>query len=99
MAEIAEIEVTEFEKILKQGAALIDVREPDETAQGIIESALLFPLSQFPEICEKLPSNQDIIFYCRSGRRSLKAAELASKWTDRKLYNLTGGYEAYKVKA
>ena len=93
---IPEITVEQISDFTKKGALLIDVREPDETKTGYIDGAKLIPLSMFPETCGELPEANMIIFYCRSGRRSLKAGAIASQWTKSKLYSLAGGYEAYK---
>ncbi len=93
---IPEIEVNELQQYIDDGAILVDVREPDETASGIIPDAKLIPLSQFPETCCEIPKAKIIVFYCRSGRRSLKAGAIACEWTDSKLVSLAGGYEGYK---
>ncbi len=68
---------------LKQGLAenkvvLVDVREAQEFASGHIKGALFLPLSQFDPA--KLPSAQPdkkIVVYCRSGKRSITAMEMA----------------------
>lgn len=71
---------------------IIDVREANEVAQGIIPSAVNVPLSQFQtaftgsggdfvrEYAFNRPKYDDkIIFYCRSGKRSQQATEFAQK--------------------
>ncbi|SNX87098.1 uncharacterized protein MEPE_05808 [Melanopsichium pennsylvanicum] len=71
---------------------IIDVREPNEVAQGIIPSAVNVPLSQFQkaftgsgadfirDFAFNRPKYHDkIIFYCRSGKRSQQALEFANK--------------------
>lgn len=71
---------------------IIDVREPNEVAQGIIPSAVNVPLSQFQkafsgsggdflrEFAFQRPAYDDkVIFYCRSGKRSQQALEFAQK--------------------
>ncbi len=68
---------------LKAGLAagrilLVDVREADEYAAGHIEGALFNPLSKFDP--GKLPvadAGQQVVIYCRSGRRSVSAMEQA----------------------
>ena len=67
---------------LKQGLAhgkilLVDVREAHEYASGHVAGALLRPLSRFDARDLPPPSNQTIVFICRSGRRSVTALELA----------------------
>ncbi|MDE7275117.1 MAG: rhodanese-like domain-containing protein [Lachnospiraceae bacterium] len=56
---------------------LVDVREPDEYADGHIEDALLIPYGEIGERAEtELPDKeQTILVYCRSGRRSAIAAQ------------------------
>lgn len=72
---------------------IIDVREPDEVSAGMIPSAVNVPLTQFEkafnpnkgaDFQEKFafprPSfNDKIIFYCRSGKRSEQALQVAKK--------------------
>lgn len=65
---------------VKQGLAdksivLIDVREDNEWAAGHIPGAIHNPLSRFD--IAALPKDKRVVFYCRSGRRTLKALELA----------------------
>jgi len=68
---------------LKSGIAsgrilLVDVREAEEYAAGHIAGALFNPLSKFDP--NKLPvagEGQQVVIYCRSGRRSVTAMEQA----------------------
>ena len=75
-----------------QDAYLIDVREPNETEQGMIPSAVNLPLSELPNSLhlgstdfkakygyEKPRKDQEITFYCRSGKRSTTACEIAAQ--------------------
>jgi rhodanese-related sulfurtransferase len=68
---------------LKQGVAegsliLVDVREADEYASGHIKGALFNPLSKFdPSKIPVAEEGKKIVIYCRSGRRSVSAMEMA----------------------
>jgi rhodanese-related sulfurtransferase len=68
---------------LKQGIEngsliLVDVREADEYASGHIKGALFNPLSKFdPAKIPVAPEGKKVIIYCRSGRRSVSAMEMA----------------------
>ena len=53
---------------------LLDVREPNETAQGVVEGALLIPLSELDARWEEVKDCNEIVCYCATGMRSLKAA-------------------------
>ena len=65
----------------EEGYVILDVRTPKEFAEGHIEGAILIPDYEIVEKAEKVLTNKDqlILVYCRSGRRSKKAAnELAA---------------------
>ncbi|MCP8937280.1 rhodanese-like domain-containing protein [Alsobacter sp. SYSU M60028] len=56
---------------------LVDVREPNEWEAGHIPGSILMPLSSFD--AAELPdaAGRRIVFSCRSGNRSMKAAAQA----------------------
>ncbi|THH05104.1 hypothetical protein EW145_g5036 [Phellinidium pouzarii] len=73
-------------------AYVIDVREPDEVILGSIPSSVNLPLSGIAESLhlnpvafkekhgfEKPRANQELVFYCRSGKRSATASDIAKK--------------------
>jgi rhodanese-related sulfurtransferase len=81
-----------FTNHLVQDAYLIDVREQDEAIQGSIPSSVNLPLSVLsnalhldPNVFkatygfEKPRKNQEIIFYCRTGKRSATASDVAKR--------------------
>lgn len=53
---------------------IIDVRETDELAEGIIDGAVHIPLGAVPDSQGALDSARPVILVCRSGRRSASAA-------------------------
>lgn len=79
-------------EILKNGAELIDVREAEELAAGALNYDRHWPLSSFGLRRSEISSTRPTIFYCRSGVRSFKAAEIASEWTQQEVYTLQGGF-------
>ncbi len=72
---------------------LIDVRQPSEYQLEHIPGALFMPMLEFESRLFELPSEGDVIFYCRTGARSIAAALLAqdAEITTGKVYNLLGG--------
>lgn len=72
---------------------LLDVREPDEYEQSHIPGARLMPVTALVRNMDGLPDNRDLIFYCRSGARSMAAAAmvLEEEISSGKIYNLSGG--------
>lgn len=73
---------------------LLDVREPEETAEGIIEGAHLIPLGQLPDQIHQLPKDEIIYVICRSGNRSRKACDFLSD-QGFQCVNMTGGMKSY----
>lgn len=84
----------EFEKqITAANTQLIDVRTPEEFAERHIKGAVNINIngSNFESELQKFDKNQPVYFYCLSGGRSSKAAQLASKNGFKTTYNLEGG--------
>lgn len=54
---------------------LIDVREPSEWAAGRIDGARLVPLATLHQASDCWDRSREIVLYCRSGARSMSAAE------------------------
>jgi len=74
---------------------LLDVRNPDETALGVIRDAVVIPLPELSARWEEVEAANEIVCYCRSGRRSLEAARFLR---ERGLFNATsmsGGVGAW----
>ncbi len=58
---------------------LIDVRTPEEFAEGHIAGAVNIPVDQIGARLSEIPQDQTVVVYCRSGNRSATAAaELAA---------------------
>lgn len=72
--EFKEVEWSDAVALSKKGAVFLDVRNPDETAQGIVTGAILIPLPEIQKRFAELPKDKQILVYCRSGRRSAAAA-------------------------
>lgn len=88
--------------LVKAGKAImIDVREKDEIASGMIEKAVWFPKSKiesdttWKKDFETLTSGKQIFLYCRSGRRSGEVQKIL-KTNGIKSENI-GGYETLKT--
>lgn len=71
--------------VAKKKAVLIDVREPTEWAAGHLQAAALLPLSRLKkgvpadELGKTLPKGKIVYLHCKSGGRSLIAADLLTK--------------------
>ena len=89
------IEVGEADEMMKDGAAVIDVREPHEYSAGHVPGAKLIPVNTVYAKREELPRDKDLIFVCAVGQRSALACEMAAAAGLTRLYNLEGGTDAW----
>ena len=64
-----------IQEYLEKGAVVIDVRTPQEFAEGNVENSINIPLNVIPgRINDIKKMNKSIIAVCRSGSRSGQAA-------------------------
>ena len=77
---------------------LVDVRHPEEYLDEHIPGSKLIPLPELESRIFELPPDRELVFYCRSGVRSMAAASLAleAEVTQKPIYNLTGGILAWQ---
>lgn len=77
----------------KDQVVLIDVRQPEEYHGdlGHIPGAMLIALDVLEDEMGNLPKNKTIVFVCRSGSRSARAAAYAVEQGLKSVYNLKGG--------
>jgi rhodanese-related sulfurtransferase len=76
---------------------LVDVREPNETAVERFPGAVLVPLSAFDPATIPAPPGSEVIFACRSGRRSVTASLAAQEQGFAYDSHLAGGILAWKA--
>jgi rhodanese-related sulfurtransferase len=76
---------------------LIDVREPNEVAVERYPEAVLVPMSQFDPAAIPDPDGKEVVFACRSGRRSVTASLAAQEAGFPYVSHLAGGILAWKA--
>lgn len=96
---ITSVSAPEFDKAIKADSVLLlDVRTPQEYAEGHIDGALNINIQSddFRQRAEKeLSKDSTILIYCRSGRRSMEAAEILTE-LGYTVVNLKGGIIEWK---
>ncbi len=75
--------------------AIIDVREPEEYAEGRIPGAVLIPLGELSKRLVEVPTDKPVVLVCRSGNRSTQALQLLQKAGFTNVHNMTGGMKAW----
>jgi phage shock protein E len=88
-SEPPSVTAEEAQELVARGALLVDVRTPEEFSSGHMDGAVNLPLQsletgQSPDV----PLHQPVIVYCRSGRRSAKAARALRERGFQHVYDL-----------
>jgi rhodanese-related sulfurtransferase len=88
-AEGKEVSRDEAQKLIDEGAQLIDVRAEHEWEAGRIPGATHLPLAELPERVAEVDPERPVVIYCRGGTRSTMAAAALAD----------AGYDAAKLSA
>ena len=91
---IKQLSAKELEQ--RKGMVLLDVRTDQEYEQGHIPGAVHIPLSDIGDRIKKLKKDKELVVYCQSGNRSIWAIKRLMGMGYKNLYNLKGGYRAWK---
>lgn len=85
------ITAAQLRALLAQNALLLDVRTPQEYAQGHIPGAVSLPLDRLEDGgWANLPRGCAVAVYCRTGRRSAVAARVLADAGFAPVYDLGG---------
>jgi rhodanese-related sulfurtransferase/glyoxylase-like metal-dependent hydrolase (beta-lactamase superfamily II) len=76
---------------------LVDVRNPGETAAGMIARAVNIPVGQLPDRVGELDPRKPTVVYCAGGYRSSVAASLLRQRGFADVSDLLGGYNAWEA--
>ncbi len=82
---------------VSDGVTVIDVRTPEEFAEGHIDGATMidFYTDTFNDEIAALDPNGTYLLYCRSGNRSGQAATLMQQLGFEQVYDMQGGVVEY----
>ena len=93
---MTDLTVAEVHARLGSQAQLVDVREPQEVAEGMIPGAVHIPLGQLPDRLGELDLARPIIAICRSGNRSGQATAILTS-AGFATENMAGGMLAWQA--
>jgi rhodanese-related sulfurtransferase len=98
--EIKEIDPPELRRMqdAREDFTLLDVREPDEVAQGAIAGSVALPRGQIEHKIDTITTDkeQPIVCYCGGGGRSALAAQTLKRMGFKNVLSLAGGYRGWK---
>jgi rhodanese-related sulfurtransferase len=82
-----EVSREEAQKLIDDGAQLVDVRADHEWAVGRLPGATHLPLDELNERAREIDKDRPVVLYCRGGNRSTMAAAALAE----------AGYDAVKL--
>ena len=89
-----EVPLAAFAAAHRDGAFVVDVREPGEYVGGHVPGATLVPMGQLPSRLPELPQDKPIYVICASGNRSLSMTSFLIR-AGHEAYSVTGGTGAW----
>ncbi|MDV0446367.1 Sulfurtransferase [Methanosarcinaceae archaeon Ag5] len=91
----------EIQKLITEKSVnIIDVRTPQERAQGYIQDSvhMNFNSPDFETKLKALDKSKPVIFYCQSGVRAGRAAAAAENAGFSEIYSIEGGISGWNSK-
>ncbi|MGH2548133.1 MAG: molybdopterin-synthase adenylyltransferase MoeB [Thermomicrobiales bacterium] len=97
-SRINEVDTKQAQALIGSGAHVIDIREPDEVAQGTVPGATIIPRGFLESRIEDAVRDHDapIVLYCAGGARSAFATESLHELGYTNVVSLIGGFGAWK---
>jgi rhodanese-related sulfurtransferase len=77
---------------------VLDVRTPQEYAEGHVPGAVNVPYGQLASRLAEIPKDKDVVLYCKSGRRAGIAADVLAANGYTRLSHLEGDMPAWAAK-
>ncbi|MDZ7812940.1 MAG: rhodanese-like domain-containing protein [Ideonella sp.] len=93
LEEAKQVCPTTTQRLVREGALLLDVREPGEVAALAfnVPDVVNIPLLALEQRWAELPKDRDIVVVCESGARSLKATYFLQFHGFTRVSNMEGG--------
>jgi rhodanese-related sulfurtransferase len=91
---------TKFKELMvKENTVILDVRTPEEFAEGHIKGAInvnYFSSEFLSKVKDKIGKSKRVLVYCAAGGRSQQACKELKKAGYKKLYDLSTGYDGWE---
>ena len=93
----AELAAQSLSEIINQKETiLVDVRTPEEFAQGNVKNSINIPITELENNLSKLEGKKNIVVFCKAGIRAAKAEKILK---DKKIKNVYNGKTWENVKS
>ena len=94
-AIVPEVDLDSFEAAWRDGAAVLDVRNPDEYEEKHVPGAVLVPLPELGDRIGEVPDGRPLYVICARGSRSRSAAEALRLQLGWLVVNVSDGTEGW----
>lgn len=98
VAPITQEQLLERQARQPKQLVVLDVRTPQEFAEGHVPGAVNVPHDQIASRLAEVPKDKDVVLYCRSGRRAGMAADVLAANGYTRLSHLEGDMLAWQEK-
>ena len=92
---VPEVDLETFERAWRDGATVLDVRNPDEYEEKHVPGAVLVPLPELGERLDDVPAGRPLYVICARGGRSRSAAEAMRLQLGWEVLNVSAGTEGW----
>jgi rhodanese-related sulfurtransferase len=95
---VSEVTAAETQRLMREhpGTVVIDCREPNEAALGVVAGAIVIPRGLLEQNIERVASrDRKVIIYCASGNRSLLAGDALQQMGYADVASMAGGFRAW----
>lgn len=93
--QVPEVSVQEAAAAWRNGAVLLDVREPFELATCRVEPCLHIPMREIPARLAEIPADKPVLVLCHVGARSARVTQFLLGQGRSDVVNVAGGIEAW----
>ena len=97
VAQVQRMTALDVEENASEDTVIVDVRTEKEWQGGHIADSINIPLNQLADRVHELPSDKTIVVHCQGGYRSSIAASLMQKDGYSNVFDMVGGFEAWKA--
>src|SRR5262249_17749379 len=94
--EVREVNLDEL-RARPSVAVVVDVREPEEFANGHVPGAVNLPQADLATRLNEVPRDRPVFVICQSGFRSLRAAQFLSQCGIAGVASVKGGTAAWRA--
>ncbi len=85
----------ELDSVDRGKTILLDVRTPEEFADGAIPGAVNIPIDVLRSNLDKVPHDKEVVVYCKIGLRAYIAYRILTNLGYENIKNLSGGWTTY----